>query len=267
MRNETRLAIKATVNYVSQVSMALIIRGVEGGVDIGSATCVQVGDHFLLATAAHNIEDIEDDENIQLHPAGLSRRHDIGFASRSCGLRRKAPSSDVAWIELTEETVRANHVHFVTLDDLQIVPGQTREEPFLIQGYPGESVRADQAGNLDLESTAAFTMAVDAEQLPAPLEQVDFAVEYPPRDQDELPIVEAPKPHGVSGGGVWRVPRHDATVVWFPDRLWLVGINREWNKRRKVLYCTKVEEWLRLVAADFPDTQALVNDFLERRPW
>jgi hypothetical protein len=118
---------------------------------------------------------------------------------------------------------------------------------------------------LDLESTLALTMAVEIDQLPRPLKDFEFAVEYPPRGADDKPL-DAPEPHGMSGGGTWRQPRHDQTVLWTPDTLWLVGINTAWFRKSKVLYCTKVDQWLQLVAADFPDTEPVVSELLTKKP-
>jgi|SRR5215213_5855726 len=259
--------IRAEGDYLSRHSIALVLRDPAGRLDIGSSTCVKIGSHYLLATAAHNIKDI-DDNGIDLRAASELSRSRLPFIARSCSPSQPAPPTDVAWIELDERTALQNRLQFIALRDLQVAPGQTREHPFIIQGYPSVSVQGDRehGRQLDLESTMALTMAAQTEQLPRPLKEYELAVEYPPRDEQDTPI-EAPEPHGVSGGGVWRQSRHDEQLVWSPEQAWLVGINTIWFRQSRILYCTRIEAWLQLVATDFPDTVEVVNGFLEQRPW
>jgi hypothetical protein len=259
--------IRAEGDYLSRHSIALVLRDPAGRPGIGSSTCVKIVSHYLLATAAHNIKDV-DDASIDLRAASELSRSRLSFVARSCSPSRLAPPTDIAWIELDERTALQNRLQFIELRDLQVAPGQTREHPFIIQGYPWASVQGDleHGSQLDLESTMALTMAAQAEQLPRPLKEHEFAVEYPPRDEQDTPM-EAPEPHGVSGGGVWRQSRHDEQLVWSPERTWLVGINTGWFRQSRVLYCTRIEAWLELVATDFPDTVEVVSGFLERKPW
>lgn len=267
MDDTLELEVKAIGDFVTRRSIALVLKPVRGTPGVGSSTCVQVGSHYLLATAGHVIEDLEDDQ-IDLRAASELSKQRIPFAARSCDPRRPRPDTDVAWIELDARTVADHRLQFIQLSDIHVVPGQTREHPFLVQGYPWASVLGDRdtARRLDLESTLALTMAADANRLPQPLKDFEFAVEYPPRGPDDKPL-DAPEPHGMSGGGTWRQPRHDQTVVWTPDTLWLVGINTSWFRSSKILYCTKIDSWLRLVANDFPDTGPLVTELLAKRPW
>ena len=259
--------IRAEGDYLSRRSIALVLKTADGKPGIGSSTCVRIGSHHLLATAAHNIKDL-DDAGIDLRAASELSRSRLPFVARSCGPGRPAPPTDVAWIEIDQQTAMQNRLKFIELQDLKVVPGQTREHPFIIQGYPWASVQGDRAhgSQLDLESTMALTMAAQPERLPRVLKEFEFAVEYPPRDEEDVPM-DAPEPHGVSGGGVWRQSRHDEQIIWSPERVWLVGINTLWFRQSRILYCTRIEAWLHLVAADFPDTEVAVNRFLEQRPW
>lgn len=262
-----KLQVRAIGDFVTRRSIALILKPPRATPGVGSSTCIQVGSHYLLATAGHVIEDLEDD-HIDLRAASELSTRRISFVGRSCYPGRPRPATDVAWIELDAKTAVDHHLQFIQLGDIHFVPGQTREHPFLIQGYPWAAVLGDRdtGKQLDLESTLALTMAADEARLTRPLKNHEFAVEYPPRGAEEKPL-EAPEPHGMSGGGTWRQPRHDQTVVWTPDSLWLVGINTLWFSGSKVLYCTKIDSWLELVVNDFADTASVVTGVLAKTPW
>ena len=127
--------IRAEGDYLSRHSIALVLKDAAGRPGTGSSTCVKIGSRYLLATAAHNIKDI-DDAGIDLRAASELSRSRLPFVARSCSPSQPAPPTDVAWIELDERTALQNRLQFIELRDLQVAPGQTREHPFIIQGYP-----------------------------------------------------------------------------------------------------------------------------------
>ncbi len=118
----------------------------------------------------------------------------------------------------------------------------------------------------DVESTVAYTMMAAPGEIPseAPLQAHELGLEYPPRDERNRPMTVAPRPHGMSGGGVWWHPRHDEALVTTPERLRLVAVTTKWNQDASILVATKVEHWLSLVAEDFPDTRTDVEVLLQQ---
>lgn len=251
LRQATRLA----TDYISTRSVAIVIRDSVGNTATGTATCIQVGAHFLLATAGHVIEDVNDDR-IELIPAGDLSSTPLPFVKRSCSPRRSASVSDIAWIELEISVAQDNRLRFLTPPDLQ--PGQLaadRDHGFLVHGYPHQSAIITPTSS-DVESTVAFTMMANEADLHRPLQAYEVALEYPPRDEQDDPIVVAPAAHGLSGGGVWWHPRHEETVLLSPTHMKLVAVNTKWHQATSVLFATRIDEWLDLVARDFPDATA-----------
>jgi hypothetical protein len=132
----------------------------------------------------------------------------------------------------------------------------------VINGYPYDTAIITPSST-DLQSVAALTMMAKTEDLPRQLRPAELAFEYPPRDAQDLPMASVPHPRGVSGGGAWRDLRHDEYAVESPERLELVAINTLWDKRTSVLFSTRIEHWLNLVAEDFPDTRSTIAAFLQ----
>lgn len=253
--------LRLTTNYVSRRSIAIVIRDRAGNATTGTSICIEIGSHFLLATAGHVIEDMNDDR-LQLIPAGELSSLPVPFASRSCGPGRPAPTSDVAWMELDRRVARDHHLRFLKISDLKPYQTFDRHRPFVVHGYPHEAaiLSATQA---DVQSTIGYTMIAAPEDLPRPLGDHEIALEYPPRDEQDQPIADAPAAFGFSGGGVWRDLRHDESLVESPEQLQLVAINTRWDEAAAILYAMKIEHWLTLVRQDFPDTRDEVDRLLQ----
>lgn len=133
-----REAARLDTNYISTRSVAIVIRDRAGNTATGTSTCIQIGSHHLLATAAHVIEEVNDDR-IKLIPAGELSSSRLPFIGRSCGPQRAAPHRDVAWIELDPAVARDNRLRFITTEDLKPSQGFDRRHPFLVHGFPHES--------------------------------------------------------------------------------------------------------------------------------
>ena len=244
-------ALKLTTNYIATHSVGIVIRDRAGNTATGSSVCIRVGPHLLLATAAHVIEDVLD-SRIQLVPAGELSQVPAPFEARSCGPSRSAPATDVAWFEL--DPAAARDLRFLELSELRPSQLLDRERSFAINGYPYESAIITPS-TADLEATVGMTKMADPQEHPRPLRSHEIALEYPPRDAHGRPMTGVPHPKGVSGGGTWWQPRHDEYAVLSPERLRLVGVNTLWDKASSILFATRIEYWLRLVAQDFPDAR------------
>lgn len=250
-------ALGLHIDYLTVRSAALVLRGDQGTSATGSSTCIRVGDHLLLATAGHVIKDVTGAQITLAPPGRWSGGSPLRFSSRSCHPERPPPSTDVAWIELEAATASTTGLKFIELSDLLPYQAFDRTRPFIVHGYPFESARITTAG-ADVESTAAGTMMVKSEELPRQLRPDELALEWPPRRKDGQPMGRVPHPGGVSGGGTWRQPRHDEHLIMSPTRLRFVGINLRWLGSQGILFATRVENWLALVARDFPDTRELI---------
>lgn len=253
-------AVKLVVEYVSTRAVGIVLRDRVGNTGTGSSTCIRIGDHFLLATAAHVIEDLAD-SRIQLIPDGTLKSKPIPFISRSCHPGRSSQDGDLAWIEIDPSVAR--DLRFLELND--IVPSEvgSRKKAYWVHGYPYENAMITGT-RTDVVSTAALTMIAKPQDIGRSLNIHELAVEWPPRDSVDSPIEVTPHPRGVSGGGIWHLPRDNEQTIYSTLHARLVGLNLRWDESRSVLFGAKMNGWLDLVSRDLPDTKDAIQDFLSR---
>jgi hypothetical protein len=221
---------------LAAVSPAILVLRHDGRVEIGSSTLVRLGTRFLLATAAHNVDDVGDAE-LRLVPSGLSAAAPLPYVRRS--RRRRGDPADVAWIELAGETVANRGLGFV---DVAALGGPLEEGArcLLVQGYPAERVLQPRRAGFPVRAMGFLTAA-------ARCGDGDFAVLYPPPADLAAGV---PRPHGISGGGIWSCPLSEAG--WHHGTR-LLAIARGWRRSRGTLHGTRIEAWLSRVASELPE--------------
>jgi hypothetical protein len=232
---------------LAALSPAILVLRASGRVEIGSSTVVRVGHRFLLATAAHNVDDVADGE-LRIVPSGLSAAAPLPFLRRS--RQRRGDPADVAWIELAAETVANRGLGFVDLAGLGSGP-EAGQRCFLVQGYPAQSVLHPPRAGFPVAAMGFFTTASTSRD-------GDVAVFYPPRGGANGHDDGSPHPHGISGGGIWSCP--PAAVHGWSGEARLVAIARGWRRWRGTLHGTPVEAWLARVAAELPDLRRAVAE-------
>lgn len=250
-----REAMASMIDYVSERSVALIMAMSNSRVFVGSATCIRIGGVFLLATAAHNLQDLSDSSQIRLLPRGVRASPGIPFSRRSHPRSLSYPR-DVAWIEVQGEISTKAGLQFIQLDDLAPGTSHRPDQPFFVQGFPAEELLVHSESDLDPMSLGLGTMSVPAEC------GDDLVVEYPPQSAADIGL-ELVAPNGISGGGIWTFPRFSDHLVWSAAQMRLVGINRSWLRNRGLLFAEPIGHWLRLVWSDFPELREEVEAKLE----
>src|SRR5207249_4751223 len=88
-----------------------------------------------------------------------------------------------------------------------------------------------------------------------------LVLEYPPQSSEDRGL-ELVHPRGMSGGGVWEFPRFESSLVWSPECAKLVAIIRSMVETRYRLFTEPAEDWLRLIADDFPVLRQRIEDKL-----
>ena len=72
----------------------------------------------------------------------------------------------------------------------------------------------------------------------------------------KLPV-PPPDPHGMSGGGLWRVAEYECDMVtWKVGDLRLIGIQSAWYEDQQVLRGTRIEHHLGMIYRGHKDLQA-----------
>jgi hypothetical protein len=272
MDNQTRSRIadhftSAIGRHAVTHSAALVFASGRSVFMLGSATCVQVGAHFLLATAGHNFDDLPASLDIRIVPPRRGLEEAIPMVGRNATSFRGSSARDVAWLELAPDVASAHGLTAVPLDRLQPHHGGLEGHLYLVQGLP-HALAKDQA----LEQLRKISLT-----------SVSYLTESAPggshnRDID-LPLVydrgvrtgtgtevSIPPPNGFSGGGVWAGGTPEGESLWLPDQCSVVGIVRGYLPNAKRLVAVQIQHWLELVGTDLPDTTTLIQNHLHR-PW
>jgi hypothetical protein len=244
--------------HVANRSVALLLREGEK-LSVGSGVCVRIGDRYLIATAKHNLQD-DNGHALQISDIEVrSRGEKFGEPITVCRVGL-SPFADLAWLEMNPEASIRPRLAFATLGDLASLREDEQRACFLL-GYP--AAMAEKPDSVQqcplLESTCMGTVSI----VPANRgEQETFTIEWPPHDGslgDSLP-----EPYGISGAGVWSVPRHDEYRVWSAERATLVGIETAWRGNHKELVVMRIERWLELVAGQIPEVSGEIAATLEK---
>jgi hypothetical protein len=253
-------AVDALHAYVFKHLFGLLLFS-DGRVEVGSGVGIKVGSRFFVATAGHNLCGLAD-ESIALVHLDRPSLERFPFQTRWPPSSARDPQPDIGFLELPALVALQSDKRFLALDEIQ--PGFSHQAGnVLLVGYPAESVprKLVERGIFRLEAMAFTTSTVEpyGHALDPTL---DIALEY--RDsalvaRDRSRMV-TPKPHGLSGAGVWSFPPPRESGVWSPSDSRLLGIQRSWCQRSHIVLCTQIQHWLRLIAEKCPDLASAIAD-------
>ena len=251
---------------VLNVTVALVLHDRAGGVWLGSAICIRVGERFFLATAAHNLQQIS---HLRTIPRGRYRSDPI----RSIGSGIGRVGDDVAWIELCPKDIERRKVAHLDLEHLDLEhlelgtvdPGQPVERPALgeVCERGAGSLDSGRSGMPSRALTHGFPAAgMDADWLYSTRFQVPGAwipgrVSEPERIGEVVQswrhrdLPPSFKPNGISGGGMWR-RGEDGDYR-------LAGLARTWDASSRVLLGTAIDRWLDALVHGLPELRPVVE--------
>jgi hypothetical protein len=251
---EVKEAMEAESAYLAARTAALLFFHSSGAVSIGSATCIQLGGHYFLATAAHLLNTRDHAPRLQVSPYGNLRNIEVTVISRSHP-RATEYEHDVAWLQVAPE-IAGSGMTWLSMTDLLCYQRFDPYRAFLVQGYPASMVTQAPHG-LDL-----FSLGIGCISLPPDPGDDSLTLEYPPQSPEDVGM-EWPPPPGLSdGGGVWRSSSFRESLIWVPETP-LVAIARSYDSKRVRLGTTPIEHWLSLVADDFPDLREEIDSYLQ----
>ncbi|MEQ1590473.1 MAG: hypothetical protein ABL902_08990 [Gallionella sp.] len=242
-------------NYVSDRSVALLLRPTLNELRIGSGTCIRIANTYLIATVGHNFDGLALNQ-IELLPRGGNTEASLPIVA---GQFRTSP--DVGWLEVDSEAILRSNIKAVDICQLSpLVDEENNQVVVLVQGYPGERVKAvaESTHCPHVESDGLLSLVIPPRERSKVVPFVDFAIEYPPWDRsvDQLPL---PVPLGISGGGVWQVPTFDNQVLWTPGQSRLLGLVESWQEKSRELFCVRIEQWLSVVQQDRSDLSVEID--------
>lgn len=234
-------------DYSSDRSVAIIQQSDGSSPECGSATCVEIGMRWFLATAAHNIDHIVADEDLRLLPRGERCHPGIAFIGRSHPRSVEYPH-DVAWLEVDPTSARSLGLLSVPLK--QLAPKHRIPGAYFVQGYPSREVEANSAGGFDPLSLSVAVVSVKPTSSNAAL-----GLEYPPASEEDTGL-QLVHPGGFSGGGVWTFNGLEVWPYINVERESLVGIVTEYVSGKQTLNVASIEAWLDLVYQDNPELKS-----------
>jgi hypothetical protein len=247
------------LRHTMRHSAALVFLVARQRIEVGSATAILVGERYFLATAGHNLADIPKDRTIRIVAPGPASECWLPFVGRHACAERGPGSMDVGWIELETTVARATGLRFLPVNDL--APTHRSEEAplYLVQGSPARMVSLDDRNGQRSIQLTAIGCVTEATPGRTPR---DLALRYGRTTIGRrLPAVALPPAHGLSGGGVWTLPRPVPGGAPKPSRL--VGLVRAWHRGDRRLDGIPIRRWLRLLRQDLPDLAPHLDPVLE----
>jgi hypothetical protein len=236
--------------YASNRSVALLVGAGRPDAYVGSGVCIRIASRLLVATAAHNLVDLDPKDLIIF---GRGERFGQPLKVLHIGSSVPKNKEDVSWLELDPSGSLPPRLKFVGLDQIGCFDDQEDSQSYFLQGYPAEAVEDASSQRPLLESDGLVSLSIPRSKRQSPhLDGIDIAVEYPPHD-GSLAKAGLPKPHGISGGRLWVVPRFADHLVWSAEQAKLVGIQRAWWRAEQEAVATRIECWLKMVANEIPD--------------
>lgn len=242
-------------NYVSDRSVALLLRPTQNELRIGSGTCIQIANTYLIATAGHNLDGLTLNQ-IELLPRGNNIEDPLPVVA---GKFRTSP--DVGWLEVDSASVQRSSIKAVNINQLSPLIDEGRGQVVvLVQGYPSKRVKpaAKSIDRPHVESDGLLSLVIPLQKQSKVAQPVDFAIEYPPWE-DSIDQLSLPEPPGVSGGGVWQAPAFNNNIIWAPEQSRILGLVESWHMKNKELFCVRIEQWLSIVREDKPELSVEID--------
>lgn len=251
------VALATQQDYICNRTVALWSHASDGGIWIGTATCLRIEDRLILATAGHNLDGIESPEQIEVIPPGPSDRpiRVLGWG-RSDDAGRDFP--DVAWLEIPADSEGVGSLTALPLDGVELDATHNEESAVWCHGYPGALVSFKPGRERTITSVGTLTYSKALREGEAAHDpQETLLIEYPPHDlvenEDLVEFGGVPSPEGVSGGGVWRLPPWDDKGIYTASSARLIAIPRQWSRADHEILATPIRRFLELVAKNIPE--------------
>lgn len=242
---------KAILDHLQQIGAAIVGMKNQEPDSLGSGTCVRLGEHCLIATAAHVVAPYQDDELLL-----VMHQERTTWTPKIIG-RGMDRDLDVAWIEIDPEVAGELDRRFITIDRLQSKTSHLANDLAIVYGFPGQRVqllRKERGIGVQPVCFASQTLS-DEKRPPGSDPQRDVYIEYPEVDlfgPDGGPMVGIPAP-GLSGGGIWTA-EVNRDGLWRPELCRLIAIEHSWSEW-KYVRGTQIQHWLALVVHDFPELE------------
>jgi hypothetical protein len=246
-------AVNAVGLQVAKKHTCMIVKETKRPVPVGSGSFVRFGNKTFVATAKHLFEGFRVDELVGIYWGEGKEDNKMRIPVRNAVLDEKL---DLAAIPLAFDA----RVCATSLGGDRPRHPETEPDLFVISGVPAEGCDVDDnARSLSVVHFSLGLIGLPPRLWPVNPEtpicaDTDLLLNYT-RDfasDDRGAPMRQIDPHGLSGGGIWSVPRLGGSI-WSPSDARLVAVQSSVESNRwRYLRATKIEHWLSLLADGFP---------------
>jgi len=251
---------EATTKYLRNRTAAIYLEVSSKETYCGSAVCVDVNHRVFLLTAAHNFEGIKDSSRIIVFSANRSSDNPLNIIRYNYNLSGADGSNDVAWLEVDPKSAENSDLIGTDLNTIQLSPIPV-DELCLFMGFPTGFARQqrDNSGHLNIIAPMMMYgthLVRDDKSIVMGYAKTGFS--------PEQGIKEMPSPSGMSGGGIWLIPKklEREDEIWDPSRLRLIGLTREYFRDRNEVEGNHVTDCLVLLSQDISELKESLGGFL-----
>lgn len=230
----------------------------------GSGLCVRIADRFLVATAAHVVLPLADDE-IHFQAGREAQFASVPIAGVHTRGGGDAEAIDLAWLEIEPAVAGRLPRAFVPLNQLEPGFRETHQDRIFAHGCPGRLIDPsliEREGRLNIVPYGLLTRGLGPGEHPRP-PAVDTEIFFVYTGEDSRrpssgTVEQAGRdPTGMSGGSIWAA--HCERDVWSLDQARMIGIIASWYPDNRCMRGTRIEHWLRFVADDFSELAPLID--------
>lgn len=247
-------------------------------VQIGSAVLVDVGGDGLLLTAAHVVDLVAETrgeaglatpgarDGEEIIPTGTVRVHRSPLPASG---KREHDMLDVAWIELSSEHAerlrRGGRYRFTRLHEIDVTGGAAGSG-YLVYGYPAACASLDEEAKSSRSGDLSYFTHEPRGGLPKGVKDFDpelqllLTYERAANRGSLGELVEAPRPEGVSGGGLWRLSRGPRDLLtWSLDDFRLAGVQYAWSGDDEYVRGTRMRAALAILHRHAPALRPAID--------
>lgn len=255
MDDQTRALALAVGAYIFRFTAGLLIFENQS-VNVGSGTCIKIGERFFIATAAHNLSGFRDDQIAIARSTRISSDF-VRFLARHSTSGDSSDLIDLGWIELNSSDAKNLGKDFLSLDDLELGVSHRSQSKVVVAGHPADRVDQEQFPLINLECVTLMCNLLLPSQASLPKNaDRDVVVDYQEMGVDSKSgrAFRTPPANGLSGGGIWLVSM-ESSGVWDPSSTRLIAVERSWDRATRQVFGTQIQHWLMLLRASLPELQ------------
>jgi len=229
--------------------------------DIRSGVLLQIGELHFLITAAHRIK-YWSQHQARFHIAAAeSGRSTIPLFSPKFALLNEEVV-DIAIFEVDADVARhavGDGYRFMRISDLLLFEEGRETDLFVVYGYPLVEGEQDSRQHMCLNGLTYLTIWKTGE-LPSSYERgTHFLLDYDKEQHRSTgEWVQAPRLHGISGGGIWYAGDARHLERWEVSDLRLVGIQHRCNRPKEYVMGTHIGFALQVLWENWPATQKVM---------